>query len=160
MASKPTTFLRTLKSQHPLSIMTAQSSADETTDGMSAILTAFAVYTYIRMITKLVKWARRNVADNLDRNTSYSCRIGDFTYHWGCNFTPVPPELIANYGERKKNGVERGLLTLTETEWWTRADGKSCYIKQKLTPRQVKGNRKVDPGGRGVPQSDDSDEGT
>ncbi|KAI4282437.1 MAG: hypothetical protein L6R38_002939 [Xanthoria sp. 2 TBL-2021] len=116
-----------------------------------AVLTAFAVYAYVAMLDKLLKWDLQRTADNPDLLPSASYSIGDFTYRWGCNFAPIPRELLESYVKKKKNVAEKGFVPLTETEWWSRADGRKCWIKQTLTPRDKKKNRKTQPGDPAVP---------
>ncbi|KAI4259801.1 MAG: hypothetical protein L6R42_004402 [Xanthoria sp. 1 TBL-2021] len=116
-----------------------------------AILTAFAVYAYIAMLEKLLKWNHRRIVENPDLLPSASYSIGDFTYRWGCNFHPIPRELLESYVKKKQNVAEKGFVPLTDTELWSGADGRKCWIKQTLTPRDKKKNRKTQPGDPAVP---------
>ncbi|KAI4262867.1 MAG: hypothetical protein L6R42_001961 [Xanthoria sp. 1 TBL-2021] len=116
-----------------------------------AVLTAFAVYAYIAMLEKLLKWDHQRIVQNPDLLPSASYSIGDFTYRWGCNFHPIPRELLESYVKKKQSVAEKGFLSLTETEWLSRADGKKCWIKQTLTPRDKKKNRKTQPGDPAAP---------
>lgn len=113
-----------------------------------AILTAFALYAYLLMVDKLIKWNRRRIAENLELESSASYRIGRFTYRWACDFHPIPRDLLVEYLKNKKSAAERGFIPVTQTEWWTRGDGKVCWIRQTLDPTPDSGNRKVVPGGR------------
>lgn len=113
-----------------------------------AILTAFALYAYLLMVDKLLKWSRRRIAENLDLESSSSYRIGGFTYRWACDFHPIPRDLLVEYLNNKITAAERALIPVTQTEWWTWGDGKVCWIRQTLDPTPDSGNRKVVPGGR------------
>ncbi|KAI4102229.1 MAG: hypothetical protein LQ339_004754 [Xanthoria mediterranea] len=112
------------------------------------ILTAFALYAYLLMVDKLLKWSRRRIAENLELESSSSYRIGGFTYRWACDFHPIPRDLLVEYLKNKKTAAERWFIPVTQTEWWARGDGKVCWIRQNLDPMPNSGNRKVVPGGR------------